>query len=190
MNGRASDHATNSFDRPSADSQRLRGYVPGVFDMFHVGHLNIIRAARPHCDWLILGVVADEVVERVKGRRPVVPLEERIEILSELRMVDEVVADQHADKFDTWKVLHFDVIFKGDDWRGTPKGRKLEADLSRVGARIVYFPYTQHTSSTLLRHALDGMIEDTSWSAHAQPRAADPPIDVPTGRPAVPQGAP
>jgi glycerol-3-phosphate cytidylyltransferase len=112
---------------------------------------------------LIVGVVADDVVERVKGRPPVVPLDERIEIVSELRMVDEVVADIHADKFDTWQRVRYDVIFKGDDWRGTPKGLKLEADLRRVGARIVYFPYTRHTSSTLLRRALDALAEETNW---------------------------
>ncbi len=141
----------------------IRGYVPGVFDMFHVGHLNIIRAARVHCDHLVVGVVADEVVERVKGRAPVVPLTERMEILRALRDVDQVVVDDHADKFDAWQDLHYDIIFKGDDWRETPKGRKLEADLARVGARVIYFPYTRHTSSTMLRLALDALVPPSSW---------------------------
>jgi glycerol-3-phosphate cytidylyltransferase len=141
----------------------VRGYVPGVFDMFHVGHLNIVRASRAQCDHLIVGVVSDDVVERVKGRPPIVPLEERMEILSELRLVDEVVVDLHADKFDAWRDLRFDVIFKGDDWKGTPKGEKLERDLASVGARIVYFPYTRHTSSTLLRKTIETMIEPTTW---------------------------
>lgn len=141
----------------------VRGYVPGVFDMFHVGHLNIVRASRARCDHLIVGVVSDEVVERVKGRPPIVPLDERMEILSELRLVDEVVVDEHADKFDAWQALRFDVIFKGDDWRGTPKGDKLERDLAAVGSRIVYFPYTRHTSSTLLRKTIETMIEPTTW---------------------------
>jgi glycerol-3-phosphate cytidylyltransferase len=165
----------------------VKGYVPGVFDMLHVGHLNIIRAARSHCDRLVVGVVADDVVERVKGRPPVVPLEERIEILSELRMVDEVVADAHADKFDSWQQLRYDVIFKGDDWRGTPKGLKLEADLRRVGARIVYFPYTRHTSSTLLRRALDALVEGADWPP--QTEAVDSLSERPSGRTAVPQEA-
>lgn len=155
----------------------IKGYVPGVFDMLHVGHLNIIRAARPHCDRLIVGVVADSVVERVKGRTPVVPLEERMEILSELRMVDEVVTDVHADKFDTWQQLRYDVIFKGDDWQGTPKGLKLESDLRRVGARIIYFPYTRHTSSTLLRRTLDDMIRGNEW----EPELAAGDSFAPTG---------
>lgn len=140
-----------------------RGYVPGVFDMFHVGHLNIIRQARAECEYLIVGVVADEVVEAVKGRPPVVPLEERMEILRAMRDVDEVVVDAHADKFDAWREIGYDLIFKGDDWRGTPKGIKLENDLATVGARIHYFPYTRHTSSTMLRAALDGLVDPTIW---------------------------
>lgn len=146
----------------------LRGYVPGVFDMFHVGHLNIVRAARAQCDHLIVGVVADEVVERVKGRPPVVPLAERLEIVAALRDVDQVVVDSHADKFDSWFDLRFDVIFKGDDWRGTPKGVKLENDLARVGASIIYFPYTRHTSSTLLRSTLEGMVVSSTWTPEVE----------------------
>lgn len=141
----------------------VRGYVPGVFDMFHVGHLNIVRAARDHCDHLIVGVVADEVVERVKGRPPVVPLEERMEIVGALRDVNEVIVDRHADKFDAWCEVGYDVIFKGDDWRGTPKAAKLARDLEGVGARIHFFPYTRHTSSTMLRRALDDVIQPTTW---------------------------
>ena len=141
----------------------ITGYVPGVFDMFHVGHLNIVKAARQECDYLIVGAVSDEVVGRVKGRPPVVPLEERMQILSELRAVDEVVVDDHADKFDAWQELHYDVIFKGDDWRDTAKGDKLEAELASVGARIHYFPYTRHTSSTQLRQALDNAVQPTTW---------------------------
>ena len=130
------------------------GYVSGVFDMFHIGHLNIIVSARERCDRLVVGVVTDDVVVAMKGRPPVIPLAERVAILSGLRDVDEVVVDSHADKFDSWRELRFDVIFKGDDWQGTPRGRKLEADLGDVGARVEYFPYTRHTSSTLLREVL------------------------------------
>lgn len=144
-------------------SHAVRGYVPGVFDMFHVGHLNIVRAARVHCDHLIVGVVSDEVVERVKGRPPVVPLDERMEIVAALRDVHEVVVDTHADKFDAWREVRYDVIFKGDDWRDTPKGLKLARDLAGVGARIHFFPYTRHTSSTILRRALDDVVQPTSW---------------------------
>lgn len=130
------------------------GYCPGVFDMFHVGHLNILRRAKTNCDFLIAGVVTDEVVELVKGQRPVVPLAERMEIVRALRVVDDVVADWSAEKIDIWRQVRFDMIFKGDDWRGTPKGDRLEASFAEVGVKVVYFPYTQNTSSTLLRELL------------------------------------
>lgn len=135
----------------------VTGYVSGVFDMFHIGHLNIIMQARRQCDHLIVGVVTDDVVQAVKNRAPVIPFDERVSIVAGLRDVDAVVADTHADKFDTWHELHYDVIFKGDDWQGTPKGDKLEADLAEVGASVHYFPYTTHTSSTLLREVLTGL---------------------------------
>jgi glycerol-3-phosphate cytidylyltransferase len=119
--------------------------------MFHIGHLNILRRAREQCDHLVVGVVLDEVVQRAKGKQPVVPFDERLEIVSHVDYVDEVVADTSSDKVVIWRQVHFDVLFKGDDWRGTPKGDRLEADLATVGARVVYFPYTVHTSSTMLR---------------------------------------
>jgi glycerol-3-phosphate cytidylyltransferase len=131
------------------------GYVPGVFDMFHVGHLNILRRARMHCDYLIAGVVSDDKATAAKGRAPVVPLLERMEIVGHCRLVDEVVPEEVPTKLEMWKRLGFHVIFKGDDWRGTPKGEELEATLGAVGVDVVYFPYTVHTSSTLLRAALE-----------------------------------
>lgn len=132
------------------------GYVPGAYDMFHVGHLNIIRNSSLECDHLIAGVVTDEVLLAVKGRPPVVPLEERMEIVGALRYVDEVVVDQFSDKFEMWKLLRFDVLFKGDDWKGTPRGDQLEAALGSVGSSVHYFPYTKSTSSTLLRAYIGG----------------------------------
>ncbi len=158
-----------------------RGYVPGVFDMFHVGHLNIVRAARAQCQQLVVGVVAGDVVTPIKGRPPGVPLAERMEIVAAIRGVDAVVVDVHADKFDAWQDLRYDVIFKGDDWRGTPKGDKLERDLARVGARVVYFPYTRHTSSTLLRAALDTVTAPAAW--------ASPPAAVVTEESGLPAAA-
>lgn len=132
------------------------GYAPGVYDMFHVGHLNILRRARLGCDYLIAGVVTDEVVEQIKGQRPVVPLFERMEIVQSIRFVDEAVADGCIDKYDMWERIKFDVIFKGDDWRGTPKGDRMEAAFAEVGVTVSYFPYTTTTSSTLLR----GLVTD------------------------------
>ena len=137
-------------------SSRIVGYVPGAWDMFHIGHLNILRRAREHCDHLIAGVVLDEVLEVAKGRLPVVPHAERMEIVGAMNIVDEVVADSSSDKFVMWQQLGFDVLFKGDDWKGTPKGDRLESSLGAVGVQVIYFPYTVHTSSTKLRQLISG----------------------------------
>jgi glycerol-3-phosphate cytidylyltransferase len=145
----------------------LIGYAPGVYDMFHVGHLNILRQAKDQCDFLIAGVVSDEMCELAKGRAPIVPLGERLEIVRHISYVDEAVAEIVPDKLETWQSVRFDVIFKGDDWRGTAKGRKLERDFAEVGVEVVYFPYTVHTSSSLLRRALSGALLDPEWGAVA-----------------------
>jgi glycerol-3-phosphate cytidylyltransferase len=136
------------------------GYVPGVFDMFHVGHLNILRNARLACDHLIAGVVSDERAAAVKGKVPVVPETERLEVVRAVRYVDEAVLEDVEEKLEMWRRLRFDVIVKGDDWRGTPKGDKLERDFASVGVEVVYLPYTNHTSSTVLRQALDALLVD------------------------------
>ena len=130
------------------------GYAPGAYDLFHIGHLNILRHAAQHCDRLVAGVVSDEMLLQAKGRLPVIPLAERMEIVAALRFVDDVHAEVVPDKIDTWREVRFDVIFKGDDWRGTAKGDKLERDFAEVGVRVHYFPYTMHTSSSILRKAL------------------------------------
>ena len=137
------------------------GYAPGAYDLFHVGHLNILRHAAENCDHLIAGVVSDEMLLHSKGRLPVIPLAERMEIVRNLRFVDQVHAEVVPYKIDTWREVGFDVIFKGDDWRGTPKGDKLERDFGAVGVRVHYFPYTMHTSSTLLRKALAAIDAET-----------------------------
>lgn len=147
-------HAVGTEQREAAGAAVL-GYVSGVWDMFHIGHLNIIMRARARCDRLVVGVVTDEVVWQAKGRRPVIPLAERLDIVRGLRDVDDVVADPYEDKFDSWRLLlRYDVLFKGDDWEGTPKAERLIAELTAVGARMEFFPYTAHTSSTLLRDVL------------------------------------
>jgi glycerol-3-phosphate cytidylyltransferase len=133
---------------------RVIGYAPGAYDLFHIGHLNLLRHAAEQCDHLIAGVVSDEMLVLTKGRAPVIPLAERMEIVRGLRVVDEVHAEVVPDKIDTWREVGFDVIFKGDDWRGTEKGRRLERDFGEVGVEVRYFPYTVHTSSTALRRAL------------------------------------
>lgn len=131
------------------------GYAAGAFDLFHVGHLNLLRQAKCHCDYLIAGVVADEILVDTKGRAPVIPLAERLEIVRSIGFVDEAIAEVLPNKIDTWRQKPFDVFFKGDDWKGTPKGLVLEREFAEVGVDIVYFPYTVHTSSTVLRRTLD-----------------------------------
>lgn len=133
---------------------RIVGYAPGAYDLFHVGHLNILRNAKERCDYLIAGVVSDEMCQLAKGKAPVIPLTERMEIVGHISFVDDVFAEMQPDKVETWRTLQFDVLFKGDDWRGTPKGDRLERAFAAVGVEIVYFPYTRQTSSTALRRAL------------------------------------
>ena len=130
------------------------GYVPGVFDMFHIGHLNILRNARLACDYLVAGVVSDDRAFDAKGQAPIVPIAERLEIVSSVRFVDEAVVEDVPSKLEMWERIRFDVIIKGDDWRGTAKGDKLERDFAAVGVEVVYLPYTMHTSSTMLRRVL------------------------------------
>lgn len=132
----------------------LIGYVPGVFDLFHVGHLNLLRQAREQCDVLVAGVVSDEVCLAAKGVAPTVPLAERLAIVDAIGIVDAVYAEETLDKADAHAVVGFHRIFKGDDWRGTEKGARLEAQMVSLAVDLVYFPYSLQTSSTALRRAL------------------------------------
>lgn len=133
------------------------GYAAGAFDLFHIGHLNLLRHAKQECDFLIAGVVSDEMLRQVKGCEPVVPTGERAEIVQHINFVDQVYVERDPDKMHAWNELHFTHFFKGDDWRGTPKGELLEARFAQVGVETVYFPYTAHTSSTALRKALKAL---------------------------------
>jgi len=142
------------------------GYAAGAFDLFHVGHLNILRHAKENCDILIAGVVSDEMLRLVKGVDPVIPTAERVEIVRSVRFVDRVHVETVPDKLDTWRGVGFTHFFKGDDWRGTEKGRRLERDFAAVGVEVIYFPYTVHTSSTVLRRALDAI--STSYLADGE----------------------
>ena len=135
-------------------NQKRVGYVPGVFDLFHIGHLNVLKNSRQFCDYLIAGVVSDEVAQRNKGMQPIVPLAERVAIVAGIRYVDEAVVEDVPHKLEMWERLRFDVIVKGDDWKGTDRGDKLEHDFSAVGVEVAYVPYTTQTSSTLLRRVL------------------------------------
>jgi glycerol-3-phosphate cytidylyltransferase len=137
-------------------NQPVVGYVPGAWDMFHIGHLNILLRARQLCDRLMVGVVTDEALYQAKKKYPIVPLAERMEVVAGLDIVDEVVTDFSGNKLEVWARHRFDVLFKGDDWRGTAKGDKLVADMASVGVEVCFFPYTAHTSSTALRAMLAG----------------------------------
>ena len=130
------------------------GYAPGAFDLFHVGHLNLLRNARSRCDYLIAGVVSDDMLKLNKGITPVVSLEERLEIVRSIGFVDKAVAEDVPYKIDMWHELQFDVLFKGDDWKGTEKGTWLDRDFAAVGVEVVYLPRMPNTSSTALRAAL------------------------------------
>ena len=134
----------------------VTGYTTGVFDMFHVGHLNLLRRARENCDRLIVGVSTDEVVEQYKGHRPIIPYAERVEIVKAIRWVDEVVPQTTMDKFAAWEKLRFNRLFHGNDWKGSAMYNEVEAKLAAVGVEVVYFPYTRGTSSTLLADRLRG----------------------------------
>jgi glycerol-3-phosphate cytidylyltransferase len=105
------------------------GYAPGAFDLFHIGYLNLLREARSRCDFLIAGIVADDVLIAHKGIRPVIPLSKRLEIVRNIRCVDAALPATTNDKLEIWRELRFDILFKGDDWRGTEKGNRLERDL-------------------------------------------------------------
>ncbi|WP_347567498.1 adenylyltransferase/cytidyltransferase family protein [Actinopolyspora sp. BKK1] len=135
-------------------SRPVVGYAPGAYDMFHIGHLRVLERARSECDLLIAGVATDEVVLSAKAKHPVIPFEQRLEIVSSIRYVDQAIADPHVDKYLTWQRIGFHVLFKGDDWRGTERAHEMESKLESVGVGIVYFPYTGDVSTTLLRTRL------------------------------------
>lgn len=129
------------------------GYTTGVFDLFHVGHLNILRNAKSLCDKLIVGVTTDELVG-YKHKKSVIPYEERAEIVRGCKHVDLVVPQESMDKMDAWKRYNFDLMFVGDDWYKTDKWKDLESSFEELGVKIIYFPYTKGTSSTLLNDVL------------------------------------
>src|ERR1700722_182319 len=126
------------------------GYAPGAFDLFHIGHLNLLRQAKERCEFLIAGVV---LIEHKKVT-PVIPLAERLEIVRNIRFVDMAHSAMTNDKTEIWQELRFGVLFKGNDWQGTEKGIRLERDFAALGVEVVYFPYTQATSSSALRRTL------------------------------------
>ena len=133
------------------------GFTAGVFDMFHIGHLNILKRAKDLCDYLIVGVSTDEVVEENKHKKPIISFEDRAAIVSAIRYVDQVVAQKKYDiegKIETVKEYGIDVMFVGSDWQGTDKWIQIENELSKIGCRVVYLPHTEGVSSSLLREII------------------------------------
>lgn len=129
------------------------GYTTGVFDLFHIGHLNLLKRAKSMCDYLIVGVSTDDLVA-YKNKKPVIPFNERIEIVKAIKYVDKVVPQENMNKMEAWKKYKFNVMFVGDDWRGTEKWNNYEKEFEKIGVKIQYFPYTKGTSSTLINQVL------------------------------------
>ena len=130
------------------------GYTTGVYDLFHIGHLNLLKNAKEQCDYLIVGVTVDELVS-YKGKQAVIPFEERIEIVKAIRYVDKVVPQDDMDKVKAWEKYNYNALFVGDDWKGKPNWIKYQQQLAEKNVDVVYLPYTKETSSTKLRDVLN-----------------------------------
>jgi glycerol-3-phosphate cytidylyltransferase len=132
------------------------GYTTGVFDLFHVGHVNILRNAKSMCDRLIVGVSVDQLVS-YKNKSPTIPFTDRIEVVRSCRYVDLAVAQESMDKLDSWKRYKFNIMFVGDDWYKTEKWSDLESNFFELGVKVIYFPYTKSTSTTLINSTLESL---------------------------------
>ena len=141
--------------------KKIIGYTTGVYDMFHIGHLNILKRAKEQCDYLIVGVSTDELVLKEKNKTPVIPWEERAEIIGAIRYVDEVVVQPDKDKMAAWERYHFDKMFVGSDWQGTSQWKRFEEQFAEVGVEIVYLPHTDGISSTKLTHIIKNILDET-----------------------------
>ena len=130
------------------------GYTDGVYDLFHVGHLNMINTAKEHCEYLIVGVHGDEVVKEYKHHVPIINENDRRKIVASIKGVDEAVINQFRDKLKLWELYHFDVVFIGDDWKGTERWNQFEKVLGELGVDVVYVPYTKGISTTEIRRKI------------------------------------
>lgn len=135
--------------------KKVIGYTTGVYDMFHIGHLNVIRQAKALCDYLIVGVSTDELVRHDKHKNPVIPFDQRFAIVEAIKYVDEVVPQYDKNKFAAWEKYKFDKMFVGSDWQGTEAWKKYEAQFRPYGVEIVYLPHTDGISSTILAEKLN-----------------------------------
>ena len=132
------------------------GYTTGVFDLFHVGHVSLLKSARAICDKLIVGVTIDELV-MYKHKRAVIPFDERMTVVQSCRYVDVVVPQDSMDKKNAWDRYKFDVMFVGDDWFQNEKWKDFEKEFGVLGVKIIYIPYTKGTSSTLINETLTNL---------------------------------
>ena len=135
------------------------GYTTGVYDLFHIGHLNLLKSAKGMCDKLIVGVTVDELVA-YKGKKAMIPFEDRIEIIRSVRYVDAAIPQHDMDKLSACKKIGAQILFVGDDWYGTEKWQEYEKEFAEAGIRIVYFPYTKGISSTKITEALNAVRKD------------------------------
>jgi len=134
--------------------EKVIGYTTGVFDLFHVGHLRLLKKAKMYCDSLIVGVTIDELVS-YKLKEAVIPFNERVEIVEGVRYVDRVVPQESMNKMEAWRKYNFNIMFVGDDWQGSEKWIQYEKEFKKVNVELMYFPYTQGISSTLINNILD-----------------------------------
>ncbi|MDB4416146.1 adenylyltransferase/cytidyltransferase family protein [Akkermansiaceae bacterium] len=130
------------------------GYTTGAFDLFHIGHLNILRQAKSLCDRLIVGVTTDEYIKNYKSKMPSISYAERAEIVRSIKFVDSVIPQNNHDKFEAWEKLKFDLMFVGDDWYNTEKWLEIESEFRKVDVKIIYFPRTPIISSTKIKFDL------------------------------------
>lgn len=135
------------------------GYTTGVYDLFHIGHLNLFKNAKGMCDKLIVGVTVDELVQ-YKGKSAMIPFEDRIELVRSCKYVDVAVPQYDMDKLSACRKLGASILFVGDDWYGTEKWIQYEKEFKEYGIRIVYFPYTKGVSSTKINEALNAVRKD------------------------------
>lgn len=131
------------------------GYTTGVYDMFHVGHLNILKRAKEQCDYLIVGVSTDELVQHDKNKTPIIPFIDRCKIVEAIKYVDKVVPQENKNKFEAWEKYKFDKMFVGSDWEGSAIWKKFEEEFEPVGVKIVYLDHTDGISSSILRERLN-----------------------------------
>ncbi len=132
------------------------GYTTGVFDLFHIGHVRLLKKARGLCDRLVVGVTSDELVA-YKNKKAVIPFKERCEVVASCRYVDCVVEQSTMDKLVAWEKIRFDVMFVGDDWFKDEKWEKIDKKFKNLNIKIIYFPYTRETSSTLINQTLNSL---------------------------------